>query len=121
MESLQPPKRPLPPPLPATMTVTAATMMKTKIVINTPTNNFLTGYMAHEFQTNGTLLGQKLDFAQAGTPEIGKIRPVLEMRTPMNRNERDKEVTSLIMMKSNSGVHIPSIMNRTHHARWIHM
>ncbi|KAL8191779.1 hypothetical protein R6Q57_028510 [Mikania cordata] len=94
---------------------------KSTIIINTPTNKLLAGYMAHGFQTKGTLLGQKLDFARAGMPEIGKIWPVLETRTPMNHNERDKEVTSLIMMNFNGGVLILGIVNRTHHARWIHM
>ncbi|KAL8204584.1 hypothetical protein R6Q57_010207 [Mikania cordata] len=119
-KSLHPAKRP--PPLTATATVTAATTVKAPIGIDsTPPNKLLAGYMAHEFQTKGTLLGQKFDTARAGTPEIGKLQPVTETKTPVNVNERYKEITSLIMMKSDGGVHIPGIVNPTQLARLIQM
>ncbi|KAI3826682.1 hypothetical protein L1987_00734 [Smallanthus sonchifolius] len=115
-ESLHPAKRPTPPPPPPT--VTASTTVKTSIgnkaIESTSSNKLLAGYMVHEFKTKGTLLGQKFDPAGAETAERGEIRPV-------SGNERYKEITSLIMMKSDGGVHLPGVVNPSQLARWIQM
>ncbi|CAH1441300.1 unnamed protein product [Lactuca virosa] len=75
-------------------------------------NRLLAGYMAHEFLTKGTLLGQKFD---GGAAARGK--------TEANGNETYKEITSLLMMKTDGGggARIPGIVNPTQLARWIQM
>lgn len=128
-ESVYPAKRsPLAPPPPpqqtqklSQATVTASTAVTTskgsKATEATSSNKLLAGYMAYEFLTKGTLLGQKFDGARTDTAARGKSRT----ETEANGNETYKEITSLLMMKSDGGARIPGIVNPTQLARWIKM
>ncbi|KAJ0810590.1 hypothetical protein HanPI659440_Chr01g0028731 [Helianthus annuus] len=103
---------PLPPASPR-VAVAASTTVKSKgMEMTSSSNKLLAGYMAHEFRTKGTVLGNKLEGDRA---EKGKLRPVVE------ENERYKEITSLLMMRNDGGVHIPGVVNPAQLARWIQM
>ncbi|KAK9068752.1 hypothetical protein SSX86_012867 [Deinandra increscens subsp. villosa] len=117
-ESLLPPKRPPPPPPPPRAAVAASTTTGSKGIEIASPNKLLAGYLAYEFLTKGTLLGQKLDAARSETG----IRPVTEPRTPVNNGgERYREITSLLMMKTDEGGRIPGIVNPAQLWRWIEM
>ncbi|XP_023737948.1 uncharacterized protein LOC111885939 [Lactuca sativa] len=120
-ESVYPAKRsPLAPPPPPPQKLTQATVASStaskgsKGMEAMSSNKLLAGYMAHEFLTKGTLLGQKFD---GGAAARGK--------TEANGNETYKEITSLLMMKTDGGggggARIPGIVNPTQLARWIQM
>lgn len=90
-------------------------------------NHLLAGYMAYEFLTRGTLLGQRLDPAQAEAVPVGlaghraagskRVKPETE---PSGRKEHGiyAEVASIL---KTDGAHIPGIVNPTQLARWIQM
>lgn len=83
----------------------------------TSSNKLLAGYMAYEFLTKGTLLGQK--FENQNLKQSG-----MEAETEKWRKGKEsyKEITSLMMMKSDGGgIHIPGIVNPTQLGRWIQM
>ncbi|KAL4561199.1 hypothetical protein LXL04_033362 [Taraxacum kok-saghyz] len=129
-ESVYPAKRsPLapPPPPPQKLVQTQATVAASS-TLTTPkgskgmeamsSNKLLAGYMAYEFLTKGTLLGQKFDGARADTAARGKSRTESETA---NGNESYKEITSLLMMNNDGGARIPGIVNPTQLARWVQM
>ncbi|MFS7907953.1 hypothetical protein Hanom_Chr01g00077521 [Helianthus anomalus] len=98
---------PLPPVSPRAA-VAASTTVKSKGIEMTSSNKLLAGYMAHEFRTKGTVLGNKLEGDRA---EKGAVV----------EKERYKEITSLLMMRNDGGVHIPGVVNPAQLARWIQM
>ncbi|KAK9049531.1 hypothetical protein SSX86_031502 [Deinandra increscens subsp. villosa] len=111
-ESLHhPAKRPPPPPPPRATAVTPSAAVKTSMTSSK--QQLLAGYMAHEFRTKGTVLGHELEADRAVTTEM--------TAAPVNGNERYREITSLIMMKSDGGAHIPGVVNPAQLARWIQM
>ncbi|KAL9996948.1 hypothetical protein Hdeb2414_s0007g00254981 [Helianthus debilis subsp. tardiflorus] len=101
---------PLPPASPRAVVAAASTTVKSKgMEMTSSSNKLLAGYMAHEFRTKGTVLGKKLegDRAEKGAVVVEK--------------ERYKEITSLLMMRNDGGVHIPGVVNPAQLARWIQM
>ncbi|KAI3676840.1 hypothetical protein L1987_86454 [Smallanthus sonchifolius] len=119
-EPLLPTKRP-PPRTTVPASATTKTSTGSKSIEITSSNKLLAGYMACEFLTKGTLLGHKFDGARSEAAARGKFRPVAEARTAVNGDERYKEITSLLMMKSDGGGCIPGIVNPTELCRWIEM
>ncbi|KAI3743077.1 hypothetical protein L1987_60780 [Smallanthus sonchifolius] len=105
-EPLLPAKRP-PPSSTIPVYATTKTSTGSKSIEITSSNKLLAGYMAYEFLTKGTLLWRKFDAARSETAARGKLRTVAEARTPVNGDERYKEVTSLLMMKTDGGGCIP--------------
>ncbi|XP_073128288.1 uncharacterized protein [Henckelia pumila] len=92
-----------------------------------PSNRLLAGYMAHEFLTKGTLLGEKFDPARAEAVPLSKNKQVAPNRaepaTEAEARGQTKphgyaEVASLL---KSDGVHIPGIVNPTQLGRWIQM
>ena len=87
-------------------------------------NQLLAGYLAHEFLTRGTLLGQKLDPVGAEMiPIIGSStepRKPDKQETEQNLKEKQSydEVASIL---KNDGTHVPGIVNPTQLAKWIQM
>ncbi|KAM3356645.1 hypothetical protein P3S68_023359 [Capsicum galapagoense] len=93
-------------------------------------NPLLAGYMAYEFLTKGTLLGQKYDPARAkavpvnanvalAEPKKRKLNPEEgEKSKPKPKNESYAEVATLLR---SDGTHIPGIVNPTQLAQWIQM
>ncbi|PKI35105.1 hypothetical protein CRG98_044494 [Punica granatum] len=87
-------------------------------------NRLLAGYMAYEFLTRGTLLGQRLDPARAEAVQVGpglaeakRTKPEAE---PSGRKDHGSyaEVASILKTE---GAHIPGIVNPTQLARWIQL
>lgn len=92
---------------------------------NEPTmsNQLLAGYMAYEFLTKGTLLGQKFDPARAeSTPIQGYSaepkRNKTEVGEPSGKKEQQSYAEVASILKTN-GAHVPGIFNPTQLAGWI--
>ncbi|CAN4091088.1 unnamed protein product [Withania somnifera] len=87
-------------------------------------NPILAGYMAYEYLTKGTLLGQKFDAKAVpvnALAEPKKKKPSLEeaeKSKPKPKNESYVEVAGLLR---SDGTHIPGIVNPTQLAQWIQM
>ncbi|KAJ0793349.1 hypothetical protein HanOQP8_Chr01g0028621 [Helianthus annuus] len=99
---------PLPPASPRAAVAASTTVKSKGMEMTSSSNKLLAGYMAHEFRTKGTVLGHKLEGDRA---EKGAVV----------ENERYKEITSLLMMRNDGGVHIPGVVNPAQLARWIQM
>lgn len=107
------------PAAPSTLTQTAA-----KPITG---NQLLAGYMAYEFLTKGTLLGQRLNPARVEAVGVGparhraadpkELKPEAE---PNGRKEHGSygEVASILKTE---GAYIPEIVNPTQLAQWIQM
>lgn len=86
-----------------------------------PTNELLAGYLAFEYLTRGTLLGEKYDPSRAvstamlGGSSSSSAEPSL--KTKMEKKSY-AEVSNVL---KSEGVHIPGIVNPTQLARWIKM
>lgn len=84
-----------------------------------PSNRLLAGYMAHEFLTKGTLLGEKFDPARAEAFPLKQVEAATESESRGQTKPRGyAEVASLL---KRDGVHIPGIVNPTQLGRWIQM
>lgn len=86
-------------------------------------NRLLAGYMAHEFLTKGTLLGQKFDPARAeavplpgGSAESKRGNPEVEPSIKRTEQKSYSEVASILKTEE---AHIPGILNPSQLARWI--
>ncbi|CAN0885837.1 hypothetical protein LINGRAHAP2_LOCUS15212 [Linum grandiflorum] len=89
-------------------------------------NQLLAGYLAHEFLTKGTLVGQPWDPKEKLTLEVKKLKPspkgiaaepmIVEDKEKMR--ERYVEVSKLLKTK---GPHLPGIVNPTQLARFLQM
>ncbi|XP_021630726.1 uncharacterized protein LOC110628390 [Manihot esculenta] len=90
-----------------------------------PSNKLLAGYLAHEYLTKGTLLGQPWDPARAEevAVESKKIKPSQigkeEEAEPNKENyKRYVEVSSLLKAE---GAHISGVVNPSQLARFLQM
>lgn len=89
-------------------------------------NSVLAGYMAYEYLTKGTLLGQKFDPARprATAPVNALADPKKRKSSPEESEPNPKpnqnyvEIASLLR---SDGTHIPGIVNPTQLAQWIQM
>lgn len=133
MEALYPRKPPAPPFAAAT---TTAPFKAPAEPMAAPSNRLLAGYMAHEFLTKGTLLGQKWDPARAeavsvsnGSGEPKRPKPAAEAEPsrkekPKQHRERDgddERYTEVARLLKEDGAHVAGIVNPTQLARWIQM
>lgn len=102
----------------------AATSFKVSEQKPLPSNRLLAGYMAYEFLTKGTLLGEKFDpAARAEVFPLNNKNKQVEAATESESRGQTKphgyaEVASLL---KRDGVHIPGIVNPTQLGRWIQM
>lgn len=124
------PAKPTPP-----VTTTTSSSMPAEPVISV---HLLAGYMAHEFLTKGTLLGEKFDPARAKAVPVssaqsskwGKYKGKGHNNNksgeaePSGKGKLQKNSQSYaevaVLVKS-GGTHIPGIVNPTQLARWIQM
>ncbi|EPS69155.1 hypothetical protein M569_05612, partial [Genlisea aurea] len=85
-------------------------------------NRLLAGFMAHEFLTKGTLLGQKFDKARAEAVPVAELKKLKQSRNHRQPATAKPHVYPEVahVLKSNE-VHIPGIVNPTQLARWIQM
>ncbi|KAL2242614.1 UNVERIFIED_CONTAM: hypothetical protein Sindi_0379400 [Sesamum indicum] len=94
-------------------------------------NRLLAGYMAYEFLTKGTLLGQKFDPARAGAVPVSlaeskRSRLSLSHNQPCTEGEpngksKPQGYAEVAQLLRSEGAHIPGVVNPTQLARWIHM
>ncbi|KAI4345843.1 hypothetical protein L6164_012932 [Bauhinia variegata] len=97
-------------------------------------NRLLAGYMAYEFLTKGTLLGQKFDPARAEAVSLAgsssssdqsmKMKPLPQQAAATKdsclRKEHHSYAEVANLLKTD-GAHIPGIVNPTQLSRWIQM
>ncbi|KAK4787533.1 hypothetical protein SAY86_011366 [Trapa natans] len=82
-------------------------------------NRILAGYLAYEFLTRGTLLGQKLNNGRMEAVNVSPPGPNKETQLKeMKENGSYMELACILKME---GVHIPGIVNPTELGRWIQM
>ncbi|XP_051152635.1 uncharacterized protein LOC127266432 [Andrographis paniculata] len=82
-------------------------------------NRLLAGYMALEFLSKGTLLGQRFEPARA---EPRRDKPSQSSEGDPSGKPKPQcyaDVSALLM--SEGGAHIPGVVNPTQLARWIRM
>lgn len=135
MEALYPRKPPAPPFAAAT---TTAPFKAPGEPVAAPSNRLLAGYMAHEFLTKGTLLGQKWDPARAealpvsnGSGEPKRPKPAAEAepsRKGKQEQQREKHedcdderYAEVARLLKEDGAQVAGIVNPTQLARWIQM
>ena len=84
-------------------------------------NRLLAGYMAHEFLTRGTLLGQKFD--PEAVPIVGSLAESREVKAESepNRKKEGQSYAEVASVLKDDGGHIPGIVNPTQLARWIQL
>ncbi|GMI95901.1 hypothetical protein like AT5G44060 [Hibiscus trionum] len=90
-------------------------------------NQLLAGYMAHEFLTRGTLLGQKFDPTPSETAPVaigsssGPRKPVKQETQPNNSKKETQSYADVAIILKDDGTHIPGIVNPTQLSSWINM
>ncbi|KAL8026446.1 hypothetical protein ABFX02_14G027800 [Erythranthe guttata] len=96
-------------------------------------NRLLAGYMAYEFLTKGTLLGQKFDPARAEAVPVNHpaeskknkhshshSQPSKEAE-PSGKSSKPQSYAEVANLLKSDGVHIPGVVNPAELARWIQM
>ncbi|CAN4120565.1 unnamed protein product [Withania somnifera] len=90
-------------------------------------NPILAGYMAYEYLTKGTLLGQKFDPARAKAvpvntlPEPKKRKPSLEEAEKSKLKSKNESYVEVASLLRSDVTHIPGVVNPTQLAQWIQM
>lgn len=103
-----------------------------------PSNRLLAGYLAHEFLTKGTLLGQKFDHRNLNRTEtdfdsvVGSAEQQRQSQFYSGAKASDEELGRAGVRKEHEtygevtnivktdGTHIKGIVNPTQLSRWIH-
>ncbi|KAL5068044.1 hypothetical protein RYX36_018931 [Vicia faba] len=113
---------------PITLPTTTTTASKDLEPKPMPSNQLLAGYLAHEYLTKGTLLGQpwvppkgKSKEEDDGGDDEGEPTPAEEARgTPEIKMERERYVEVTGLLKS-GGTHLHGVVNPTQLARFLHL
>ncbi|XP_027367338.1 uncharacterized protein LOC113873431 [Abrus precatorius] len=92
-------------------------------------NQLLAGYLAHEYLTKGTLLGQPWGPARAeggsrgkSTEEGGGEDGEAEAAPPCRRTEEELErYTEVAGLLNGGGAHLPGVVNPTQLSRFLHL
>ncbi|KAJ6356252.1 hypothetical protein OIU78_004378 [Salix suchowensis] len=82
-------------------------------------NRLLAGYMAFEFLTEGTLLGQKFDPARAEAMSLAGGSGECSKRAEPGKKKEHKSYAEVASILKSEGAHIPGIVNPCQLARWI--
>lgn len=99
----------------------AATSFKVAELKPLPSNRLLAGYMAYEFLTKGTLLGEKFDPARAEAFPLNKNKQVPATESESRGQTKAHGYAEVASLLKRDGVHIPGIVNPTQLGRWIQM
>nr|XP_023903311.1 uncharacterized protein LOC112015176 [Quercus suber] len=107
---------PAPAPTPAPVQASKPSELKSS-------NRLLAGYMAYEFLTRGTLLGQNFDPARADSVPVGSLSSAESKREaePSVKKKEHQSYGEVANILKTEGTHIPDIVNPTQLARWIQM
>ncbi|KAG0486253.1 hypothetical protein HPP92_008348 [Vanilla planifolia] len=88
-------------------------------------NRLLAGYLAHEFLTKGTLLGNRWGQARPEPSTSGRstgaVRTGLENETSVRSLQAVKAYAELAHLLKTDGVHVPGVVNPTQLAKWLQM
>ncbi|XAR57452.1 hypothetical protein NMG60_11025605 [Bertholletia excelsa] len=93
-------------------------------------SRLLAGYMAHEFLTRGTLLGQRWDSAPAGPEQVSnqsadskrtKPRVEAEPSRKVKQLQHEESYAEVATLLKGDGAHVQGIINPTELARWLRM
>ncbi|KAK2643711.1 hypothetical protein Ddye_018906 [Dipteronia dyeriana] len=79
-------------------------------------NGLLAGYMAYEFLTKGTLMGEKYDPVRAEAVAVS-----VSSAEPSVKKKEHKSYAEVAIILKSDGAHIPGIVNPTQLSRWIKM
>lgn len=103
----------------------SASLVPTKAGEPNCSNRLLAGYMAYEFLTKGTLLGQKFDPARAEAVPLVSSSSALSNKTkpPQTSNgaKQQNSYAEVANIVKADGTHIPGIVNPTELSKWIQM
>ncbi|KAJ3689434.1 hypothetical protein LUZ61_018598 [Rhynchospora tenuis] len=80
----------------------------------TAPNRLLAGYLAHEFLTSGTLLGQPWDPKARSDP----VKSLKSGSDPSQGKEK-RAYSDVALILKTDGAHIPGIVNPTQLAQWL--
>lgn len=101
----------------------AAKPMSPKVSEPASNNQLLAGYLAHEFLTKGTLMGQRWDPARAEAVPVSA--GLKRMKQPSQKAmpevqvvDKNREVADLFQR---GGTHLPGIVNPTQLARFLQL
>ncbi|KFK39639.1 hypothetical protein AALP_AA3G269800 [Arabis alpina] len=81
-------------------------------------NWLLAGYMAHEFLTCGTMLGQKL---YPGWAEVGPLVSSPQQQHKETKKTAHQNYSDVASVFKTDGTHVPGVVNPTQLAKWIQM
>ncbi|KAE9619394.1 hypothetical protein Lalb_Chr02g0152661 [Lupinus albus] len=88
-----------------------------------PSNHLLAGYLAHEYLTKGTLMGQP--WAPSGEKLKGKEEDITEAAPPCRSSSEDEKVkeryAEVAGLLKGGGTHLPGVVNPTQLARFLHL
>ncbi|CAA2994912.1 uncharacterized protein LOC111376948 [Olea europaea var. sylvestris] len=94
-------------------------------------NRLLAGYMAYEFLTKGTLLGEKFDPARAEAVPVnsadskrnkpGQSHGLQSVEAEPSGKIKQQSYAEVASLLKGDGAHIPGIVNPTQLGRWIQM
>lgn len=92
-------------------------------------NRLLAGYMAYEFLTKGTFLGQKFDPARAEAvpvntadpKRIKQIQAQPSQQAELSGKSKPQCYAEVSHLLRSDGVHIPGVVNPTQLARWLQL
>jgi len=89
-----------------------------------PSNQLLAGYLAHEFLTKGTLLGQPWAPPKGKSTEDGaeEAEPTAAAAPPSQRTEEERErYAEVASLLKGGGTQLPGLVNPTQLARFLHL
>ncbi|KAK7267428.1 hypothetical protein RIF29_20102 [Crotalaria pallida] len=94
------------------------------VVEPTPSNHLLAGYLAHEYLTKGTLMGQP--WAQPGEKLKGKEEEEENAGgdaavAPCRRSAEERYAEVAGLLKGGGGSHLPGVVNPTQLGRFLHL
>ncbi|KAK7345744.1 hypothetical protein VNO77_16355 [Canavalia gladiata] len=119
------PDKPIPRPSPEPMTGTTS---NSKALESKPSNHLLAGYLAHEYLTKGTLLGQPWGPHRAGKSMEdgggggGEEGEAAEAAPPCRKTEEERErYAEMAGLLKGGGTHLPGVVNPTQLARFLHL
>lgn len=117
-----PPKL-LKPDRPASEPISANNNSKSKAGFDwKPSNQLLAGYLAHEFLTRGTLLGQPWAPPKGKSSEESGGEEGEAAATPCRKSEEERErYAEVAGLLKGGGTQLPGVVNPTQLARFLHL
>ncbi|XP_073057140.1 uncharacterized protein [Primulina eburnea] len=84
-------------------------------------NRLLAGFMAYEFLSKGTVLGQKFDVARLEAMPFDANNKKVDSRSKPNGKLEPTIYAEVANLLKSDGAYLPGVVNPTQLARWIQM